>query len=266
MEGSPRAVWKEAGAAFRDHEEPIQRAWDRYARAVLVQAEADCLSEHWSWATDPNDQEWLALADAGGNPTGVLARRWLVHLLGLQHAAAHVAVFTPSGLIVLQRRSLHKAQFPGAWDLSVTGHVSLPAEASAEPVDYRAAAERELREELGVSADAGEGLLSAPGLQPVGSPQVNIAEGVTAGRPWRDVEWCQLYRARLTAAGMGRLDYATDEIAGLLLCTPDDALAVLAGQRSTELAAAGALESLRRLLAGPSVDASGPELDGVAAD
>src|SRR5262245_59322932 len=67
-----------------------------------------------------------------------------VHRLGLQHRAVHVLVFNARGEIFLQKRSLAKDCFPGAWDSSASGHLD-------QGEDYDAAAVRELREEIGLA-------------------------------------------------------------------------------------------------------------------
>jgi isopentenyl-diphosphate delta-isomerase type 1 len=66
-----------------------------------------------------------------------------VHRQGRQHRAVHVLVFNARGEIFLQKRSMTKDSFPGAWDSSASGHL-----ASGE--DYDACAVRELGEELGL--------------------------------------------------------------------------------------------------------------------
>ncbi len=65
-----------------------------------------------------------------------------VHRLGLRHRAVHVLVFNQRGELFLQKRSLKKDTFPGAWDSSASGHLDTGE-------DYDACAVRELREELG---------------------------------------------------------------------------------------------------------------------
>jgi isopentenyl-diphosphate delta-isomerase type 1 len=70
-----------------------------------------------------------------------------VHREGHKHRAVHVLVFNARGEIFLQKRSMSKDTFPGAWDSSASGHVD-----SGE--DYDACAVRELREELGLVAAA----------------------------------------------------------------------------------------------------------------
>jgi len=66
-----------------------------------------------------------------------------IHRLNLKHRAVHVLVFNARGELFLQKRSLKKDCFPGAWDSSASGHLD-----SGE--SYDACAVRELREELGL--------------------------------------------------------------------------------------------------------------------
>src|SRR5439155_20107211 len=68
-----------------------------------------------------------------------------IHRLKLNHRAIHVLVFNSRGELFLQKRSMKKDTFPGAWDSSASGHL-----ASGE--SYDACALRELREELGLEA------------------------------------------------------------------------------------------------------------------
>ena len=70
-----------------------------------------------------------------------------VHRLGLKHRAVHVLVFNQRGEVFLQKRSMTKDTFPGAWDSSASGHLD-----SGE--DYDACAIRELREEIGLAVTA----------------------------------------------------------------------------------------------------------------
>src|SRR4051812_43883356 len=69
-------------------------------------------------------------------------RRSVVHRTGLRHRAVHVLVFNSKGELFLQKRSMTKDTFPGAWDSSASGHLDTGE-------DYEACALRELGEELG---------------------------------------------------------------------------------------------------------------------
>jgi len=71
-----------------------------------------------------------------------------VHRLGLLHRAVHVLVFNTRGETFLQKRSMTKDREPGKWDSSCSGHMD-----SGE--DYDACAVRELREEIGLTVNAG---------------------------------------------------------------------------------------------------------------
>jgi isopentenyldiphosphate isomerase len=70
------------------------------------------------------------------------APRGEVHRRGLKHRAVHVLVFNRQGQLYLQKRSMVKDCFPGAWDSSASGHLDAGE-------GYDACAVRELAEELG---------------------------------------------------------------------------------------------------------------------
>jgi 16S rRNA (adenine1518-N6/adenine1519-N6)-dimethyltransferase len=73
------------------------------------------------------------------------APRAKVHGDNLRHRAVHILVFNKSGEVYLQKRSRWKDRHPGLWDSSAAGHVLAGEE-------YDHAAQRELREELGIEA------------------------------------------------------------------------------------------------------------------
>jgi 16S rRNA (adenine1518-N6/adenine1519-N6)-dimethyltransferase len=66
-----------------------------------------------------------------------------VHGDNLRHRAVHILVFNKNGDVYLQKRSRWKDRHPCTWDSSAAGHVLAGEE-------YNEAAERELREELGL--------------------------------------------------------------------------------------------------------------------
>jgi len=72
------------------------------------------------------------------------APRAEVHRRKLRHRAVHVLVFNAPGELFLQKRSMQKDCFPGAWDSSASGHLDCGE-------DYDECAVREVREELGVA-------------------------------------------------------------------------------------------------------------------
>ena len=74
------------------------------------------------------------------------ASRAEVHGNNLRHRAVHILVFNHLGELFLQKRSRWKDRHPRLWDSSAAGHVDAGE-------DYDVAANRELREELGVAAE-----------------------------------------------------------------------------------------------------------------
>ncbi|MFH2125498.1 MAG: NUDIX domain-containing protein [Pseudomonadota bacterium] len=94
-------------------------------------------------AQDPG--ELLPVVDDQDRQVG-LASRSQVHGQGLLHRAVHVLLFDLDDNLWLQRRSQAKDTYPGMWTSSASGHLD-PGE------DYYAAAQRELREELGLSLE-----------------------------------------------------------------------------------------------------------------
>lgn len=96
--------------------------------------------------------ELLDIVDEQGNPTGQTVERETAHREGIRHRSSHVWLFRRRGgrvEVLLQKRSRKKESFPGCYDISSAGHI--PA-----GEDYISSALRELREELGVEAEAGE--------------------------------------------------------------------------------------------------------------
>lgn len=103
--------------------------------------------------TTPPDSihsEILDVVDQADNVIGQ-ATRFRIHAEGLKHRAVHVLVFDPKGRLYIQRRSHSKDRFPNRLDSSAAGHVD-----SGE--SYLDAANRELREELGIEASLREAL------------------------------------------------------------------------------------------------------------
>ena len=72
------------------------------------------------------------------------ASRSEVHGNNLLHRAVHVLIFNEAGEVYLQQRSRWKDRQPLKWDSSAAGHV-------AETESYDETAQREVKEELGVS-------------------------------------------------------------------------------------------------------------------
>jgi 16S rRNA (adenine1518-N6/adenine1519-N6)-dimethyltransferase len=72
------------------------------------------------------------------------AARSEAHGDNLRHRAVHILIFNPAGDVYLQQRSRWKDRHPLKWDSSAAGHV-------ADGESYDQTAQRELKEELGVT-------------------------------------------------------------------------------------------------------------------
>jgi len=133
--------WEEAasGVGFEPRaraEELTLEQWvalSNLARLRGASEEVSATSERFS-VVDEQDQ---VIGDAA---------RTEVHGNNLRHRAVHVLVFNHNGEVFLQKRSRWKDRCPHLWDSSAAGHVNAGEE-------YDTAANRELSEELGVSAE-----------------------------------------------------------------------------------------------------------------
>ncbi len=94
--------------------------------------------------------ELLDIVDEHGNPTGETVDRETAHAAGIRHRTSHVWILRrrDSGVeVLLQKRSEQKDSYPGCYDISSAGHI--PA-----GIGFVESALRELKEELGISADS----------------------------------------------------------------------------------------------------------------
>lgn len=87
--------------------------------------------------------EVFDLVDESDRPIGTALRSEVHGDPTKIHRVAHVLLFDSGGRLFLQKRSPAKDVQPNKWDTSVGGHVDAGE-------SYRAAAIREMREELGV--------------------------------------------------------------------------------------------------------------------
>ncbi|MBQ6594843.1 MAG: aldo/keto reductase [Clostridia bacterium] len=128
--------------------------------------------------------EYFDIIDENGHPTGKVISREEAHTRGVLHRTAHVWVVREEKgrtQILLQKRSLRKDSFPGLYDTSSAGHIP----AGSEPLP---SALRELREELGIAAEADQ-------LDYAGAFRVRY-EKEFHGRLFRDNELAWVYVLR----------------------------------------------------------------------
>ncbi len=90
------------------------------------------------------DDEIVEVLDADGSTITGLARRSRVWSENLWHRTAYVIVRSSDGAILVHQRALAKTLGAGVWDLGFGGACDVGE-------DWRDAAERELREETGIT-------------------------------------------------------------------------------------------------------------------
>ena len=88
------------------------------------------------------DSDLIQIVDENDNPIGI-ATRGEAQKKGLLHRIARIIVYDENGNVLLQKRSSSRPTWPNCWDNSAAGHVDIDD-------DYLIAAQRELKEELGV--------------------------------------------------------------------------------------------------------------------
>lgn len=93
--------------------------------------------------------ELVDILDENGNATGKTCLKSEAHANGWFHPTVHIWCYTPTGMVVLQRRGANKDTHPLLWDVSVAGHVG-----AGESLEE--AAVRETQEEIGLSINPSE--------------------------------------------------------------------------------------------------------------
>ncbi len=99
------------------------------------------------------------------------ASRQEIHRRGLMHRSAHVFLLDGRGRLFLQRRGRDKDRYPLRYDSSAAGHLGVGE-------TYRDCADRELLEELGVSAPL-EMLASFSACAELGWEHIELYSGTT---------------------------------------------------------------------------------------
>lgn len=157
------------------------------------------------------DDELLDVLDADGRPTGVTKARAAVHRDGDWHAAFHLWVVRPDG-VLLQRRAAGKQSWAGYLDATAAGHLV----AGEQTLDGL----REAEEELGVAFDPDD--LVALGVHVVDEPRA-------AGGRNRERQHLFLVRDDRPLTAYTELD--ASEVAGLVLVSHEDFAALVGGHQ-----------------------------------
>ena len=123
-----------------------------------------------------NPQELFDIVDDENNVIGEAARGECHGNPQLVHRAVHVLLFNQKNELLLQKRPYSKDIQPGKWDTSVGGHLD-------RGESFRAAARREMFEELGLSDVALTYLYASKIRNEIESENVETFLAVTDRKP-----------------------------------------------------------------------------------
>ena len=124
--------------------------------------------------------EYLDIVDENALPTGKVVERAVAHREGIPHRTSHLWLVRKRDhrvQILLQKRALTKS-FPGCYDISSAGHI--PA-----GQDYLPSAVRELKEELGLTAQESDLILC-------GDMKI-FWDDVFFGEPYHDRQYTRVF-------------------------------------------------------------------------
>lgn len=135
----------------------------------------------------PGAHELYDVYDESGRMVGQATRAQVHGDPRLIHRAVHVLVFRSSGKLVMQKRVKTKDVAPGKWDTSVGGHVDAGE-------DFLTAAQREMKEELGIEGVALEHLYDFKYRSPRESEDVRTYRIIYDGE--LSPEWFEIEQIR----------------------------------------------------------------------
>jgi isopentenyl-diphosphate delta-isomerase len=154
--------------------------------------------------------ESVVLLDEDGHAVGTMDKRSVHHRETPLHLAFSCYVFDGAGNVLVTRRALHKATFPGEWTNSCCGHPA-PGEAISDAV------RRRVLQELGITLDDPRLLL------PAFRYRASTPDGIVEN------EMCPVYVATTTAVVKPDPDEVADAV---WEPWPEFRATVLAGDRA----------------------------------
>jgi len=177
--------------------------------------------------------EYLDIVDENGRPTGDIVERGKAHAEGIRHRTAHVWLLRRKNgrmQILLQKRSVVKDSYPGCYDISSAGHI--PA-----GVGFEESALRELREELGVTAEPAE-------LIPCGARLLST-DDVFHGNPFHERQYSKVF-ALWHDAEESDFTLQKEEVESVLWMDFDECIAAVRGNTIKHCVFPGELDMIRK--------------------
>lgn len=165
--------------------------------------------------------EQFDLYDTQGQRTSVQTWRGLCHWLWLRHGCVHGMLFTPSKMVVLQRRAVSVADSPGYLDMTFAGHMGSH--------EWKTAMELEAKEEVGVDLFPTSGhVANSDDLQPI--YHYNYVEPPRPNEDFYNVEIRYVFAIRVNSTALGIMQPLDQEVGSFLLATLEEAWTLLRAQ------------------------------------
>jgi isopentenyldiphosphate isomerase len=175
--------------------------------------------------------EHIDTLDEHGTPNGKTRSRAEIHRDGDWHRAVHVWVMNGQGEILIQKRSATIDLFPDHWDVSLAGHVRSGEES-------REAAQRELKEELGIDAGPHE-------LECLGTVRSKLKDGAN-----RENQFVDVYMLR-RAIEADAMKWQKSEVGAVEFVTPGRLRELLEGHQRRFVPRTGEYELMSRFFTAP---------------
>lgn len=170
--------------------------------------------------------ERFDLYDAEAHKTGAQTWRGLAHWLWLRHGSVHGLLFTPSNLVILQRRAVSVEDSPGFVDMTFAGHMGTSRLQAATRLDDHQALESEAMGEVGIDLLPGsEHVAEIADLKPI--CHYNYIEPPRPQEEFYNVEIRYVFAIRVTSAAMGAVRPLDREVGSFLLTSLAEAWTLL---------------------------------------
>ncbi len=186
--------------------------------------------QQWAYikALAPNAKffERFDLYNAEAHKTNAQTWRGLAHWLWLRHGSVHGMLFTPSNMVILQRRAVSVEDSPGFVDMTFAGHMGTFGLRAATRLDGCQALESEAMGEVGVDLLPGsEHVENAADLEPI--CHYNYIEPPRPKEEFYNAETRYVFAIRVTSAAMGAVRPLDREVGSFLLTSLEEAWALL---------------------------------------
>ena len=151
----------------------------------------------------PELKEWFHEHALEGEKNTLLVARWLCHAVGIRHGTSHLILTMEDDedQIVVQLRSMKKAEAPGCFDLPVAGHVD-------GLQSYDETIRKEAEEELGLNFKKLSHIEYLRGYEQTSQSK--------DGRIW-NAEYHRVYRAQLSRGQLAEIKPDPEEVAGIMV-------------------------------------------------